>query len=78
MAEAILTDEIIDSAIGPLRVVRKAVEKYSVDDFVRSTVRSKAIAMKMVHLINGTDDSFAKGRSKITVGTLSIGGSDGE
>lgn len=72
--EEIKSENIVDSAIGPVRVVQSTVTGFDVDDFVTSRVQSTAVSVKMYNLAQAVDKDTAKGRRKVSVGGVSVGG----
>lgn len=72
--EEVTSESIVDSAIGPVRVVQSTVVGFDIDDFVTSRVQGAAISIKMYNLAQAADKEQSKGRRKVDIGGVSVGG----
>lgn len=68
------SDQLVDSAIGPIRVTISSVEGFDVDDYVTSTIQSMAIAIKMFNVASKVNTDFTTNRRKVSVGGVTVGG----
>lgn len=69
-----VTESVIDSAIGPLKVRRATMTGFDVDDFVSTTVDSQATHLRMLNAMDKTNPLFAKNRPPVRLGDKEVGG----
>jgi uncharacterized protein YqkB len=68
---------LIDSAMGPVAVKTTTIEGFNVDDFVKTTIESKAQFLRLKNkaaLVNPLD---VNNRPPVELDDVSIGGYDG-
>lgn len=69
-----ISDKIVDTAIGPVRVTTSTVTGFNIDDHVSAQVTSIAIAIKMYNLVTTVNTQAAKNRRKVSIGGVTVGG----
>lgn len=70
----VVSNQIVDSAIGPINVIIQNVTGFDVDDYVTTTVQSIAITIQMYNLANNVNTKFTQNRRKVSIAGVTVGG----
>lgn len=78
MAAKILEEKIsmLDSAVGPVRVTSQLLENVDIDDFVSTTVVSKAEFLRALTKIAAVNPQDTVGRPPVRLDGNELGGHD--
>ena len=72
--ETLLSNKMVDTAIGACNVQQSEVTGFDVDDFVQTTVSGIAVTIQMYNKAAGADPNFTSNRRKVSVGGVTVGG----
>lgn len=68
---------LMDAAIGPVSVITQDHQNFNIDDYVTTTIQSKAEYLRFINKINQVDPLEVKDRPIVTLGGANLGGFDG-
>lgn len=68
------SQELVDSAIGPLQVRSSEAVAYDIDDYVHTTLRSQALKLQLMRYAATANKTLAKNRMPINIEGISLGG----
>lgn len=72
--QSVVSTQVVDSAIGPIKVTISNVTGFDIDDYVQTRVVSIATAIKMQNLALNVKAASAKNRRKVSIGGVTVGG----
>jgi hypothetical protein len=72
--ENILSNKMVDTAIGAMSVQDSEVTGVDIDDFVSTTVSGIALTLRMYNKAVNVNTSFAANRRKVSIGGVTVGG----
>lgn len=72
--ETDVTESVLDSAIGPLKVRQSKITGFDIDNFVSTTVDSQATHLRMLYLMDTADPRFTKDRPPVRLADKEVGG----
>lgn len=73
-SETVLTNQVVDTAIGAVNVTKSVVSGFDVDDFVTSTVVSLCRSIQMYNTASSADPQFTQNRRIVSIGGVTVGG----
>lgn len=65
---------LVDSAVGPCMVQTDSFTGFDIDDFVKSTVDSQAIYLRLYQLVSTVNPQIALNRPPVITGDITVGG----
>ena len=73
-SESVMSNQVVDTAIGAINVQKSVVTGFDVDDFVTSTVVSLCRTLQMYNTASTADTQFTQNRRIVSVGGVTVGG----